>query len=53
MIEKGAASHLIGPDLNKKVYGVPQYVSALQLAWLNEAATLFRRKYYKNGCEPG
>lgn len=28
-------------------------VSALQSAWLNEAATLFRRKYYKNGSHAG
>ena len=32
---------------------MPQYLSALQSAWLNEAATLFRRKYYKNGSHAG
>jgi hypothetical protein len=35
------------------VYGVPQYVSALQSAWLNESATLFRRRYYLNGSHAG
>jgi hypothetical protein len=41
------------PDVNQELYGVPQYLSALQSAWLNEAATLFRRKYYKNGSHAG
>jgi PBSX family phage portal protein len=50
---KGAVFHLMDPDVNQEVYGVPQYLSALQSAWLNEAATLFRRKYYKNGSHAG
>ncbi|MGS0744283.1 phage portal protein, partial [Glaciimonas sp. GG7] len=50
---KGAIFHLMDPDIHQEVYGVPQYVSALQSAWLNEAATLFRRKYYKNGSHAG
>ena len=49
----GAVFHLMEPDVNQEVYGVPQYISALQSAWLNEAATLFRRKYYKNGSHAG
>ncbi|PRC90862.1 phage portal protein [Solimicrobium silvestre] len=49
----GSIFHLIDPDINQEVYGVPQYLSALQSAWLNEAATLFRRKYYKNGSHAG
>ncbi len=36
------------PDINQEIYGVPQYVSALQPALLNESATLFRRKYYQS-----
>ena len=51
--EKGSIFHLMDPDINQEVYGVPQYLSALQSAWLNEAATLFRRKYYKNGSHAG
>lgn len=51
--EVGNILHLIEPDINQEVYGVPQYLSALQSAWLNEAATLFRRKYYKNGSHAG
>ena len=40
---------LIEPDVNQELYGLPEYLSALNSAWLNEAATLFRRKYYQNG----
>ncbi len=32
---------------------MPEYLSALNSAWLNEAATLFRRKYYQNGAHAG
>ncbi|PWR30462.1 hypothetical protein, partial [Listeria monocytogenes] len=28
-------------------------LSSLQSAWLNESATLFRRKYYNNGSHAG
>lgn len=41
------------PDVNQEIYGVPEYMSALQAALLNEAATLFRRKYYLNGAHAG
>ena len=32
---------------------MPEYLSALNSAWLNESATLFRRKYYQNGAHAG
>jgi len=32
---------------------VPEWISALQSALLNESATLFRRKYYENGSHAG
>ena len=32
---------------------MPPYLSALQSVWLNESATLFRRKYYINGSHAG
>jgi PBSX family phage portal protein len=41
------------PDINQELYGVPEYLSALQSALLNEAATLFRRRYYLNGSHAG
>jgi len=49
----GAVFHLMEPDINQEIYGVPEYLSALQSALLNEAATLFRRKYYLNGSHAG
>lgn len=51
--KKGSIFHLINPDVNQEVYGIPEYLSALNSTWLNESATLFRRKYYKNGSHAG
>ncbi len=45
--------HLIEPDINQELYGLPEYLASLQSAWLNESATLFRRKYYLNGSHAG
>lgn len=50
---KGEIFHLFEPDINQDIYGLPRYLSALQSAWLNESATLFRRKYYLNGAHAG
>lgn len=49
----GSIFHLLEPDVNQDIYGLPQYLSALQSAWLNESATLFRRKYFLNGAHAG
>ncbi|WP_299002332.1 phage portal protein [uncultured Shewanella sp.] len=35
------------------IYGVPQYYGGIQSALLNEDATLFRRRYFKNGSHMG
>lgn len=40
-------------DLNQEIYGLPEYLSAIPSALLNEPATLFRRKYYMNGSHAG
>ena len=45
----GSVCQLVQPDVNQELYGVPEYLSAL----LNEAATLFRRRYYLNGSHAG
>ena len=50
---RGMVFHLKEPDLHQEVYGLPQYLGALQSAILNEAATLFRRRYYANGAHAG
>jgi len=49
----GEVFHLIEPDINQEIYGLPEYLSSLQSAWLNESATLFRRKYFNNGSHAG
>ena len=51
--EPGSIFHLMEPDINQEIYGVPEYLSALNSAWLNESATLYRRKYYQNGAHAG
>jgi PBSX family phage portal protein len=51
--KRGAVFHLIEPDLNQEVYGLPQYLAALNSAFLNESATLFRRRYFNNGSHAG
>lgn len=45
--------HLKAPDIDQEVYGLPEYLSALQPVLLNENATLFRRRYYQNGSHAG
>lgn len=49
----GEVFQLMEPDINQEIYGLPEYLSALQSAWLNESATLFRRKYFNNGSHAG
>lgn len=50
---EGSLFHLMEPDINQEVYGLPEYLASLSAAWLNESATLFRRKYYLNGSHAG
>lgn len=49
----GTVCHIKSVDLDQEIYGTPEYISALQSAFLNESATLFRRKYYNNGSHAG
>lgn len=49
----GTVHQLQAPDVNQEIYGLPEYLSALQAALLNENATLFRRRYYENGSHAG
>ena len=50
---RGSMFHLLEPDVHQEIYGLPEYLSAMQSALLNEASTLFRRKYYINGSHAG
>ena len=51
--KKDSIFHLLEADINQDIYGLPEYIPALHSAWLNESATMFRRKYYKNGSHAG
>lgn len=51
--EVGTVHQIMAPDINQEIYGLPEYLSALQSALLNENATLFRRRYYENGSHAG
>jgi len=51
--DAGTVHQLMAPDINQEIYGVPEYLSALQSALLNENATLFRRRYFENGSHAG
>ena len=45
--------HVLNYDVEQNVYGVPDYLGGMQALLLNEAATLFRRRYYSNGAHAG
>ncbi len=49
----GRVCHLMQPEIKREIYGLPEYLAAFNSAWLNEAATLFRRKQYLNGSDAG
>ncbi|WP_256574809.1 phage portal protein [Pseudomonas sp. B15(2017)] len=46
-------SHVLDYDVEQNIYGIPDYLGGLQALLLNEAATLFRRRYYSNGAHAG
>jgi PBSX family phage portal protein len=52
-LRTGSVFQLRQPDVNQEIYGLPEYLAALNASLLNEAATLFRRKYYENGSHAG
>ncbi|MDO4708506.1 MAG: phage portal protein [Pseudomonadota bacterium] len=49
----GSVLQLREADIDQEIYGLPEWLSAMQSALLNESATLFRRKYYNNGSHAG
>lgn len=51
--KRDSVFHLMEADINQEMYGLPEYMGALHSAWLNESATLFRRRYYENGSHAG
>lgn len=51
--EVGRIFQLQQPDVAQEIYGMPEWLSALQSGLLSENATLFRRRYYLNGAHAG
>ena len=51
--DAGSIFQLRELDLHQEIYGLPEWLCALQSALLNQSATLFRRKYYENGSHAG
>lgn len=51
--ETGEVAHLKNYDVSQVIYGMPAYLGAIQSMLLNEDATLFRRRYYRNGAHMG
>ena len=51
--QRGRIFHLQQPDVAQEIYGMPEWLSALQSGLLSENATLFRRRYYLNGAHAG
>ncbi len=53
LFPKGKVFHLIEPDVNQELYGLPEYLAGIPSVLLNQSSTLFRRKYYLNGAHAG
>jgi len=51
--QPGEVLHLRNYDVSQEIYGMPYYLGAVQSMLLNEDATLFRRRYYRNGAHVG
>ncbi|WP_323600743.1 phage portal protein [Pseudomonas putida] len=51
--DQDEVEHIFNYDVQQNIYGIPDYLGGLQALLLNEAATLFRRRYYNNGAHVG
>ena len=51
--KKGSIWHMLAPDINQEIYGLPEYLAAINSVWLDNSATVFRQRYYKNGSHAG
>jgi len=49
----GEVLHAFHYDTGQSVYGLPEWIAAINDVFLNTEATLFRRRYYKNGSHLG
>lgn len=53
LYKTGSVFHAMEYDVTQEIYGISSWFAALSSVWLNEDATLFRRKYYLNGAHSG
>jgi PBSX family phage portal protein len=49
----GEVFHTFHYDTGQTIYGLPQWIASIHDIFLNSEATLFRRRYYKNGSHMG
>ena len=53
LFEPGDVLHIRNYEVSQDIYGLPSYIGAIQSMLLQEDATLFRRRYYRNGAHMG
>ncbi|GAA4649039.1 phage portal protein [Kistimonas scapharcae] len=51
--DEGEVLHVAEYDTTQQIYGIPEWLCAMQAILLNEDATLFRRRYFQNGSHLG
>ena len=52
-LKENEVLHAYEYDPVQQVYGIPEWICGIQSVLLSEESTLFRRKYFKNGCHIG
>ena len=50
---QGRVCHVLNPDINQEMYGMPEYLGGLLSASLSHSADRFRKLYYDNGSHAG
>ncbi len=50
---RGKVCHVMNPDINQEIYGMPEYLGGLLSASLSHSADRFRKLYYDNGSHAG
>lgn len=50
---RGDICHVMNPDINQEIYGMPEYIGGLLSASLSHSADKFRKLYYDNGSHAG
>lgn len=53
IFRRGDVCHVMNPDINQEIYGMPEYLGGLLSASLSHSADMFRKLYYENGSHAG